>query len=350
LKKLKLDKIGSVAKGANVRTDIYLGDTILSSAGSVVAGRVLNDKTVYNQMENCQGRLVRLKSGDIIAGVLGERHALHGYEGFVPDSIEVGDSLHLLNLGGVMGKCTSFNPDVGPPFEIEILGQVLHFPHLGKRIGEPAHVQLNAIPEYEEEMDPPPLIAVMGTCMNSGKTMAACEIIHGLTKAGKRVGAAKVTGVALQRDVLNMRDYGAAVALSFMDAGIVSTAEDTAAQVTRRLICHLCRSNPEVIVLEFGDGIMGEYGVQSILTDEHLPTFFDCVVLCANDPAGAWGAVRFLEQIDISTQIVSGPVTDNEVGRRFVVDTLGLKAANALTSPHKLHKHVSEELLLNAAV
>ena len=95
---------------------------------------------------------------------------------------------------------------------------------------------------------------------------------------------------------------------------------------------------------------MGEYGVQSILTDEHLPTFFDCVVLCANDPAGAWGAVRFLEQIDISTQIVSGPVTDNEVGRRFVVDTLGLKAANALTSPHKLHKHVSEELLLNAAV
>ena len=38
----------------------------------------------------------------------------------------------------------------------------------------------------------------------------------------------------------------------------------------------------------------------------------DCVVLCANDPAGAWGAVRFLEQIDISTQIVSGPVTDNE--------------------------------------
>ena len=97
-----------------------------------------------------------------------------------------------------MGKCTSFNPDVGPPFEIEVLGQVLHFPYLGKRIGEPAHVQLNAIPECEEKTEIPPLIAVMGTCMNSGKTMAACEIIHGLTKAGKRVGAAKVTGVALQ--------------------------------------------------------------------------------------------------------------------------------------------------------
>ena len=156
MKKLKLDKIGSAAKGANVRTDVYLGDTILSSAGSVLAGRVLNDKTVYNQMENRQGRMVRLKSGDIIAGVLGERHALHGYEGIVPDSIEVGDCLHLLNLGGVVGECTSFNPDVGPPFEIEVLGQVLHFPYLGKRIGEPAHVQLNAIPECEEKTEIPP--------------------------------------------------------------------------------------------------------------------------------------------------------------------------------------------------
>ena len=349
MRKLKLDKIGSASKGANIRTDVYLGDTILLEAGSVIAGRVVNDKTVYNQMENRQGRLVRLKSGDIIAGVLGERHALHGYEGVIPSSLEVGGSIHLLNLGGVMGRCTSFNPDVGPPFDVKVLGQVLHFPYLGKRIGEPAHVRLNAIPEYEEMVDVPPLVAVLGTCMNSGKTMAACEIIHGLAKEGKRVGAAKVTGVALQRDVLNMRDYGAAEAVSFMDAGIVSTGRDTAAPVTRRLICHLCRSHPEVIVLEFGDGIMGEYGVQAILTDEQLSPRLSCVVLCANDPAGAWGAVRFLSQIGIATQVVSGPVTDNEVGRRFVTDNLGLKAANALTSPQKLRDHVSEELLLHAA-
>ena len=44
-------------------------------------GRILNDKSVYNTLENSEGRMVPLKSGDCVAGVLGHRNALHGYEG-----------------------------------------------------------------------------------------------------------------------------------------------------------------------------------------------------------------------------------------------------------------------------
>jgi len=41
--------------------------------------------------------------GDLIAGVLGERRALHGYSGVIPERVAPGDILHLLNLGGVIG-------------------------------------------------------------------------------------------------------------------------------------------------------------------------------------------------------------------------------------------------------
>ena len=67
------------------------------------------------------------------------------------------------------------------------------------------------------------MVAVVGTCMDAGKTVAACEIIHGLSRRGLKVAAGKLTGVALQRDVLGMLDHGAVEALSFVDAGLPST-------------------------------------------------------------------------------------------------------------------------------
>ncbi len=348
MKRVRLDKIGSAAFRAGVARDVYLTDEIVVEEGYIVAGRILNDKSVYNTLENSEGRMVPLKSGDCVAGVLGHRNALHGYEGRLPEAVETGDRIHLLNLGGVMGECTSYNPDVGSPFEVEVLGAVLHFPYLGKRVGVPAHINLEAIPDDLDIRKVPPLVAVIGTCMNAGKTVAACEVIHGLVKKGMRVSAGKVTGVALRQDILRMIDYGATEALSFADAGVVATAPDTAPSVTRRLISNLSRAKPDVVVLEFGDGIFGDYGVQAVLDDVQIRQWLRSVVLCANDPAGAWGACRFLKQIGIEIQVVAGPVTDNKVGRSFIEKRLGLKAANARTHPEPLIETVHGEVIQHA--
>ncbi len=347
MKRVKLDKIGSAAFRAGISRDVYLTDEIVTEEGYVVAGRVLNDKSAYNQLENSEGRMVPLKSGDCIAGVLGHRNALHGYEGRLPEKVNRGDLIHVLNLGGVLGECTSYNPDVGTPFEVEVLGAVLHFPYIGKRVGIPAHIKLKAISNDLNFRKVPPLVAVVGTCMNSGKTLAACEIINGLVKKGLRVAAGKVTGVALRQDILRMIDYGAIEALSFADAGVVATASDTAKFVTRCLISNLSRSNPDVVVLEFGDGIFGDYGVQSVLDDVEVKQWLHTVVLCANDPAGAWGACRFLKRLGIEVQVVAGPVTDNEVGRSFIQKRLGLTPANARTNPETLIKKVYGEVKPN---
>jgi hypothetical protein len=56
------------------------------------------------------------------------------------------------------------------------------------------------------------------------------------------------------------------------------------------------------------------------------------VVLCANDPVAAWGGVKLLrEEFGIEPAIVTGPATDNEVGKLIISERMGTKAINAVT-------------------
>jgi hypothetical protein len=148
------------------------------------------------------------------------------------------------------------------------------------------------------------------------------------------VGAAKLTGVSLRRDTLKMEDVGAVRAISFTDAGVVSTRPETALAVARGIVVAL--NDPalrlDCIVVELGDGIMGEYGVREILRAADLMAATRVHVLCANDPVGAWGAAEhFRRDLGLKLDLLSGPATDNAVGRRFVTEQLGLVALNART-------------------
>jgi hypothetical protein len=54
-------------------------------------------------------------------------------------------------------------------------------------------------------------------------------------------------------------------------------------------------------------------------------------VLCAPDPVGCWGVAElYRQEYRLPITVISGPATDNEVGREFVRTTLGLPAHNAL--------------------
>lgn len=335
--RVTLDKIASAVKNAPISRDAYLSPEVVAQPGYVVAVRLLTDKAVYNQLENTEGRMTRLKPGDVMAGVLGRRRALRGYVGDVPARLAPGDVLHVLNLGGVLGRCSSYAPDVGRPFEAELLGAVLTFPYLGQRVGVPASIAEHALPDDAGGEETAPVVAVVGTCMDAGKTLASCEIIHGLARRGRRVAAAKLTGVALQRDVLAMRDHGAVEALSFVDAGIASTEPATAPGAARRILAQLNRGRPDVIVLELGDGLLGEYGVQAILAAGDLARQVRSVVLCATDPVGAWGGIRLLaDEYRLPTSVLTGPATDNEAGGGWIETTLGVPSANALSAPARL--------------
>ncbi len=242
--------------------------------------------------------------------------------------------MQVLNTGGVLGICDSANPDVGAPFDCEVLGTVLHFPYLGERIGVPARVGARALDsEMKIECRGIPVIAIAGTCMDSGKTAAACAIVSRLRHLGLNIAACKATGVSLRRDILAMEDAGAFATMIFSDLGIVATTAENGPALTRSLLSGLAEFDPDVIVIELGDGLLGAYGVEAILHDRTISDVLTAVILCANDPVAAWGGTRILrEQFDITPALITGPATDNAVGIDQITDRLSLPAINALTN------------------
>ncbi|HEX5715244.1 MAG TPA: hypothetical protein VF179_03730 [Thermoanaerobaculia bacterium] len=346
MKTVVLDKVSSVTRSCQLKREVRLTPDIPCEEGVVVAVRVLHDKSTYNQLELPSGRMAQVKRGDIIAGALGHRHALFGYAGHLPTSLAPGDRIHLLNMGGVLGICDSVSPDLGPPFECEVLGAVLHFPYLGERIGVAARI--GGLPL---DADAPvmtggvPVVALVGSCMNCGKTAAACALVRELSHGGLTVDGFKATGVSLRRDVLAMEDAGARTTAIFTDLGVVTTTAANAASVTRTLLTRLAANRPDAIVAELGDGLLGAYGVAAILEDEKIRKAFTAVVLAANDPVAAWGGVRMLrERFGIEPAAVTGPATDNLAGTRIIEEQLGVPAINARLDAARLTERIRERL------
>jgi hypothetical protein len=347
-----VDKVASVAQHSKLGHELRVSDDIPCEEGVLIAVRVLNNKNRYNQLELTSGRMATVNQGDIVVGALGHRKALLGYSGHLPESLEVGSTIQILNIGGVMGICDSANPDVGPPFDCEVLGGVLNFPYLGERIGVPARVGARALdPGAGLDIRGVPVVALAGTCMDSGKTAAACAIVSRLRHLGLHVAACKATGVSLRRDILAMEDAGAQETMIFSDLGIVATTAANGPALTRSLLSSLAEFRPDVIVLELGDGLLGAYGVEAILTDELIRSAFTAVILCANDPVAAWGGAKILrEQFGIEPAVVTGPATDNAVGVDQINERMALPAINAMTNGAALGDLIAGHLRSNRAV
>ena len=261
----------------------------------------------------------------------------------MPRHITAGDTLHVLNLGGLVGECTAAHPDLGPALPVEVLGAVMV-----QRNDEWVHarIQEDALEMVHRLDTSVPIVSVSGTAMDTGKTKAASLIVEGLSEKGLNVGAAKLTGASLTRDVRRMQDHGATAVATFTDAGIACTVEDAITPIAKGVIHHLNETNDlDVIVAEMGDGFVGYYGVDDLLTDMELQSFVASHVVAATDLAGAWAAERaFRERYHTSITAVTGPVTDNDVGRRYVKQRLGITALNALQQSGALVEKVTRTL------
>ena len=343
-----VDKIASVAQHAKLRHELRIADEIPCEEGVLIAVRVLNNKTRYNQLELTSGRMAKVAKGDIIVGALGHRQALFGYSGHLPESVKEGDIIQVLNIGGVLGVCDSANPEKGRPFDAKVIGVVLQVPYLGERIGVPARVGYRRL-DYNVAVNTRnvPVVALAGTCMEAGKTAAACAIVTRMRHRGLNVHAFKATGVSLRRDILAMEDAGARRSMIFTDLGVVTTTAKNGPAITRALLTEMSQGDPDVIIFELGDGILGAYGVEAILSAPDIRSALTSVVLSANDPVAAWGGVKLLrEQFGIEPSVVTGPATDNAVGVNIIRDKFGVAAFNAITDGGALGDCVIDSLKL----
>src|SRR5271170_8260244 len=178
MRSVVVDKLASVTQACNLSHEVRVSAEIPAEEGVVIVVEVLNNKTTYNTLELVSGRMAKVGKGDIVAGALGHRKALFGYSGHLPATVQPGDVIQMLNIGGVLGICDSVNPDKGKPFDCRVLGGVLHFPYLGERIGVAARVGYKRL-DFEAKLETRavPVVAIAGTCMEAGKTAAACAVV-----------------------------------------------------------------------------------------------------------------------------------------------------------------------------
>jgi hypothetical protein len=296
-------------------------------AGQVVIVRAKTENPNYPDLELADGTYSRIRAGDVIAGVLGGRQALRGYVGYAPYRVRAGESLHILNLGGVIGRFVGGVKDLGDPIEVEVIGCAVK----GKKL---LNIRQAALPEVEILGESKPIILVVGSCMNVGKTAAATEIVRLLAKAGHKVGAAKVSGVACLKDLRKFEAAGAVKTLSFLDCGVASTVDADVSTIAKTLVAHL--AGADVVVMELGDGILGYYHVDGVLEDAGFMANVDAVIYCASDLVAAWGGKQILESKGIKITCVCGPATDSVAGSTYIEGVIGLPAANALTESAKL--------------
>lgn len=334
------DKIGSATSPLNLgRTNTIIPSSQNPRAGDVVVVRALTDSATYNMLELPTGRLAKINPGDVLIGVLGRRRALKGFVGDVPATVNARDELHLLNMGGVIGKCTGHHSSLSDAIKVEVIGLASDDQQTALNIADAA------LPPRSTLGDTAPLVIIAGTCMNSGKTYAATELIKQATRAGLRVAAAKLSGIACLRDTLNMADHGAIAIASFLDCGLPSTVGATdLAGVAKTIIARLNESAPDLIVIELGDGLLGGYSVESVFDDAELRAATAGLVFCASDYVGAWGGIELLRRRGIEIDVIAGSVTDSQMGEDFIEKEFGVPAANARRNGDRLFELVSSKI------
>lgn len=329
---IEADKIGSATSPLNLKKTVsVISENQAPKAGDVVVVRALSESVTYGNLELPNGRLAKINRQDVLLGVLGKRRALKGFVGDVPETIKAGDRLHLLNMGGVIGVCKGHHSSLSDAIEVEVLGVACDVQERVLNIGD------NALLPTDLLKTSAPIVIVAGTCMNSGKTVAATEIIKQAHHAGLRVAGAKMSGVAALRDTLNMEDHGAIATASFLDCGLPSTVDaGDLAPVAKAILNHLNSFQPELIIVELGDGIVGGYAVDSILRDEEIRSATRAFVFCASDYVGVIGGISVLNNLGIEIDVVAGSVTDSQMGEDFIQTQFGLNAGNARRDGRRL--------------
>ncbi len=319
--KVKFNKISSIFKNVSLPQEVEVGNSINSEEGLAVVVEALDHSGKNNVLEVTTGRLGKLVKGDIVPAVLGKRRALREYAGDIPLHIKSGNELYWLCESGLVGEIQGVNEQWGVPMKVKVLGALL-------KDGKTVNIKDYAIPWKKDLVASAPIVAVLATCMDSGKTSLICKIAEYFKNDGLKIAAAKLTGVAFMQDPFKMKDNGIDLVMDFVDAGLPSTcgSKEDAIAAACGIITEINKMNPDLILVEFGDGIIGEYNVQSIITHPSFKKHIIMTVVAANDLMAAWGAKKKLEELGLKADIFTGPAVNSQVGVNFIEKNFGVTA------------------------
>ncbi|PMC74820.1 DUF1611 domain-containing protein [Brachybacterium sp. UMB0905] len=280
------------------------------SAGEVVLARVI-EIGQHKRLESPVSRRQILFPGDEILVAYGSRYAADQFLAVIPGDL---GPCHLAAAGGLASRVIDQHADIDLPTEIEPIGVVrdAHGPVTLERAAA-HHVVRGVTARPQRPAHDVPVIAVLGTSMNSGKSTVLAHLAHGLAAAGLRVAAGKATGTGAGNDYNLFTDAGAHRVLDFTDFGYPSTFQVEYEEV-RDLVLSMAdelaggAERPDVVLIEIADGLyQGE--TSRLLQDPHVTQVVDRIVFAAGDALGAAGGVQALTGLGHGPALVSGVVT-----------------------------------------
>lgn len=270
-------------------------------AGDVVLARVEKVRQ-HRRLELSSGRKMRLEPGDEIVLACGNRYAADQFEGFVPERL---GTCQLIAAGGLAATEAGRARTMKTATEIALLGLV------ADASGVPLNLMSYALPAPQVEGKRPPVLAVFGNSMSSGKTTTLRFLTRGLTSAGFKVGYAKLTGTGAGNDYFGVLDSGAWAVVDFTDAGLASTYRTpvNVLEVTSlNLIGQLMNRGCDRILVEIADGLL-QTETAGLVESTVFRTLVDRALFSGVDPMSAVAGVRVLSEQGFEVAGVSGLLT-----------------------------------------
>ena len=287
----------SAIAGVEVRADCA------PRPGDVVCVKV---KKIGNQarIQMRDGRRSLMYVGDTLMVVYGHRYAPDQYEAEVPPDCGPCD---LVACGGIASGVISKHSTRKIATRIEPLGYAVDAQ------GEVLNIRSFSI----ESITPAgtgdkPVLGVVGTSMNAGKTTTVAALVKGLERAGLGVAAIKVTGTGAGNDMWAYADAGARLTLDFTDAGFASTYKLSASEIEncfeRLVAAAQARADIDCIVVEIADGLLHPE-TADLVTADSFQSRCCGLLFAAGEAMGAVAGAQWLQQHRLPVLAISGVVS-----------------------------------------
>lgn len=311
-----------------------VGDVIV-----VEVTKVANHTRIYST----DNKFLRIFKGDVIVGILGYRYAS---DAFHADTIDL-SNLHLLTNSGLIGTVSEKHLSTIEPTRLKLLGTVVRKSDQGKinlktALFQPGTIGLNY----------PPVIFMVGTGMNSGKTTTTARIGRSLLEKGFSVSILKVTGSVSYRDLFEFEATGANYTADFSDYGFPSTylcSQEELVSLYTRMLEDTIPSKPDVVLVEIADGIL-QRETQLLLKSEIAKSTNVGVVLTALCACSALTIVEKIKQLNYSPIAVSGIITNSPLFIREFSQYDNTPIVNTSSSKNIIVELIKERLKINVLI
>jgi hypothetical protein len=270
----------------------------------------------HRRVQLPSGRPSFIFPGDAVVMACGARYAPDQFEGLAEIDSKGAD---LLAGGGCIGRMVARNSQIKPATRLIPAARLLYT--LGKPVNL-ADFALNQLPGVSR----PPVIGVLGTSMNSGKTLATAQLVLGLRRAGFRVGAIKATGTGAFGDYNEYCDSGAHYVGDFTDAGMVTTYLEPLVRIkagVETLLSEAGHRGCDIVVMEVADGLL-QRETAGIIADPWFERLIAGLVFACGDAVAAAGGAAHLARFGLVPDALTGMVSCSPMASAEATAATGL--------------------------